>query len=141
MGDGWIPFEVGFYGWIVCIGGDIWRNKWLIVNKKKDPSYWGNFLYRAWFGASCLFIMRQDLDPLGDLGSIWRAAPVMLYQVMAFYILFDPILNLWRKLPWDYRGKSSGWLDTFFNKRDVKWYYAFKMACLILLVLSIIIIK
>jgi hypothetical protein len=130
-----VPFEIGFFGWIAFIGLHIWFNWRLIVKKKKTPSYWGNFLYRAFAAVICLFIMEPEFNPVWYPYTIWKAAPVLLYEVTSFYLLFDPFLNWSRGLVWHYRGKKSGWIDPSVNLRQ---YLILKGACLIMCVLAIL---
>ncbi len=41
----------------------------------------------------------------------WYEWPMLLaWQCGTFWLLFDPLLNWWRGLPFDYEGKQSGWL-------------------------------
>lgn len=131
-----IPFEVGFYGWQACIILDLIRNAWLIMKRKKEPNYFGNFLYRSFFGFICLAIMHPELDPLGDPLTVWEAKWKIGYQATSFYMLFDPSLNIIRKKHIDYQGKKSGWLD-----RLPKWqYYTLKVLTLGMLITSLIVI-
>lgn len=116
--------------WIVFVGLEVWRNKWLIVNKKITPHYGGSFLIRAFFAIACLAIMNQDFDP-GYLRSWWESSPEIGFEATSFYLCFDPILNLWRKLPIDYRGKESGWIDPLLTRTT---WWILKGMCVVYLV-------
>lgn len=122
--------------WIGFIGLEIFRNYYLIVKKHERPNYAGSFMFRAFFGLVGIAIMYPEFDPLGDYRTLYGALPALIFEVTSFYLLFDPILNWSRKLPWDYQGKNSGWID----KLGKKWYYVFKIACLIWLILTVIIL-
>ena len=132
-----LPFELGFYGWIGFIAFHIWFNWYLIVKRKVSPSYWGNFLYRVFAAAICLFIMHPQFDPLGDLYSWWGVPKIIGYEVGSFYLLFDPFLNWSRDLVIHYRGKKSGWIDP---KLKLWHWWALKAGALVILILSLILI-
>ena len=132
-----IPFEVGFYGWLGFIAFHIWFNWHLIVRRKITPSYWGNFLYRAFAGGVCLVIMHPEFDPLGNLYS-WRGVPkILAYEVSSFYLLFDPFLNWSRGLVIHYRGRKSGWMDPKLSRAQ---WWLLKGASLVVLVLTLFVI-
>lgn len=133
--DGLLPFEVGFYGWLVFIGLHVWHQWHLIERKKQRPSYTGNFISRAFFAIICIFIMCPGFDPLGDRYSWIPVLPVLVYEVSSFYLLFDQILNLTRDKPIFYRGKSSGWIETYMGPA---FYYFLKVLCLVMLPIAII---
>jgi hypothetical protein len=52
--------------------------------------------------------------------------PLFIFQVASHYLVFDYTLNKRRKLPWDYRGKSSG---IFFDNLPLPVYYGLKVLC------------
>lgn len=74
---------------------------------------------------------RWSLDAMDDY------LPLFIFQVASHYLIFDFALNKFRKLPWDYRGKSSG---IFFDKLPLPIYYAMKVICVGLLIYSMIIL-
>lgn len=49
--------------------------------------------------------------------------PLLGFQICSFWIIFDLTLNLLRDKNWDYKGKTSGWLD----KIPYKYYYILKV--------------
>lgn len=120
--------------WIVFIGLEIWRNWYLIERKKIKPNYLGSFAFRAFFAIAGIAIMNQTFDP-GRLLSWWESSPEIGFEATSFYLLFDPILNLWRKLEIDYRGKESGWLDPILTRTT---WWILKMACVVYLILYFI---
>lgn len=123
--------------WFLFIGLEIYRNYFLIEKRRMKPSYLDSFIFRAFFGMICLFIMYRGFDPLGDYTTIWKAIPIVAFEVSSFYLLFDPILNLLRGKPILYRGKSSGWLDSLSLKLGTPFYILLKIFTLIILIISL----
>lgn len=73
---------------------------------KKDPFYLILFFIR---GIIAIVFGGAVLDMQPDL---WYAALAMVgFQAGSFWIIFDPLLNLWRGKRFAYEGKNSGWLS------------------------------
>lgn len=126
--------------WPLYIAKDIARN-YFRIKAKKPVDYWGNFMYRAFFGLIFIFIIYPDFAPFWQdtRTMLWEVAPVIAFEVCSFYILFDPILHklLKKPNPLTYRGKRSGWLDKLFTKLGTPYYITFKIFTLIILIISI----
>lgn len=107
---------------------------WIEVLKKR-PRY---DIVRTWrFGWACVFLFwyHPEFDPLGDKTTIFPAATYLIFQVSSFYLLFDPLLNIARNKPIDYRGKKSGLLDPHLS--DSAWWIL-KGVCLFFTIMCII---
>lgn len=116
-----ILFEVGIHLlWIECF--------------KKRPRYDIVRVWRFGWGCAFLFWYHPEFDPLGDVTTIFPAATYFIFQVSSFYLLFDPLLNLVREKPIDYRGKESGFLDPRLSRRN---WWILKGACLVVMVLTL----
>lgn len=75
----------------------------------------------------------KGFDP-ANLVTWIPALPNIVYIVSSFYLFFDAGLNGLRKLRWDYKGKSSGWMDSL----GIAAYHVLKVICLAALITSII---
>lgn len=113
--------------WILAICIEILRNLYWIVGRKIKPVYPNSLRWRI-FGGLVVFIwINKEFDqPTFDILTFG------VFQITSFFLLFDLGLNLVRNLRWDYQGTESGWTDKL-NKGP---YYALKIACLILFILS-----
>lgn len=75
----------------------------------------------------------------------WLLFWVTIYELTSFYLVFEILLNIWRKRPilhYDYIENDSGWIDGFFGKLYRKFkthlfHHAFKLLCLIAVIVSI----
>jgi hypothetical protein len=101
--------------WFIFIALEIARNYYMIVVKKTKPVYFQSFLIR---GMAHVFVVGLFYDV--TVPSYWPSIyelidldywPILLFHVTSFWLIFDPLLNLLRGKPWNYRGKTSGWLD------------------------------
>lgn len=129
---------IGFILWPLIIAATIWLNWYRIVKRGVKPHYFSSNYSRAFFGFVCLIIMSADDGFNGiDLAYPRTFIPYIphgIYIWSSFYLFFDPGLSALRGLKWNYRGKSSGWLD----RSKIIIYYSLKVICLIGLVWSII---
>ncbi len=90
--------------WFIFITLEIARNYYMIEVKNTKPVYFQSFILRGWAHLLiCIFVF--DTQVPAD----WY--PILAFHACSFWLLFDPALNLLRKKPWYYRGKTSGWLD------------------------------
>lgn len=119
--------------WIVYIVLAVLCHYAWIMRMKKRPRYDVVVVVRFGAGAAFLLFRHPELDPLGDLATIWPALVYGVFQFSSFYLLFDLILNLLRGKAWDYRGKNSG---AYFDKGGWVRYYTWKVASLIGLIVS-----
>lgn len=95
--------------WLTFILLEVYRNYVLIEKRRIRPNYGGSFVFRAFFGLLCLILANPDFDPLVNGLDYW---PFVVFECTSFWLLFDPLLNITRKKPLGYRGKTSGWLDS-----------------------------
>lgn len=128
-------FHIGFYGWPVYIAICVLYNYVKIDIWKIKPRYFVSNTWRAYFGMVCLILMtiRDGFDP-AYLYTWVAAIPSIVYIASSFYLFFDLGLNALRGKKWNYRGKSSGWID----RSKIIFYYGLKCLCLTGLVYSLI---
>lgn len=91
-----------------------------LIKKGYKPIYLMVFLVRG------IFSILQGGLILDVQYDTWQYPILLGFQICSFYIIFDPLLNLFRKEKWDYEGKTSGYLD----KLPKIWYYSLKLVCL-----------
>lgn len=95
------------------------------------PVYWQWAIVRGMtailHGIFCDIINKEY-----DLVSMNEYYPLLIFQISSHYLIFDPFLSWLRKLPWDYRGEDSGYLD----KLPLPLYYGLKVLCVGLLIYS-----
>ena len=89
--------------WIIFIALEILRNYYLIEVKKSRPIYIQSFIIRGL--ASIFHGVYLDVQNMREF------TPILAFQVITFWWLFDIGLNLLRRKIWNYRGQNSGWLD------------------------------
>ncbi len=132
-----MSFYIGFFLWPVIIAATIFLNWYRITIRKVKPTYFASNWSRGIFGALCLILMTADsgFDP-ANLVTWIPALPNIVYIVSSFYLFFDAGLNGLRKLRWDYKGESSGWMDSL----SIAAYHVLKVICLAALITSIIIL-
>jgi len=83
------------------------------LNKVTRPNYLQLWVIRGIFA-----ILHGAL--LGAQPEPWYEWPALLcFQMGTFYLIFNPLLNKLRKLPWDYEGKNSGWLSFINGKAKI----------------------
>lgn len=92
--------------WVLLIGLEVFRNWYMIENKKSKPNYLVSFILRG-----MAFILYGSL--IWSTKYEWFTFTIFLYCVTSFFILFDPLLNITRGKDWYYVGHSSGWIDRF----------------------------
>lgn len=102
--------------WFIFIALEIVRNYYMIVVKDKKPVYFQSFILRGWAHIS-IIVFVYDVTVPSEWLPIYKIFesdywPILLFHVTSFWILFDLTLNILRKKPWNYRGKTSGWLDS-----------------------------
>lgn len=131
-----IQFYLGFYGWPVIIAATIFLNWYRITKRHLKPYYFASNWSRGIFALVCLVLMIPSFDPLGSWASWITALPAIVYICSSFYLFFDAGLNGLRKLRWDYKGESSGWMDSL----SIAAYHVLKVVCLVALITSIIIL-
>ena len=119
--------------WLSYIASCIAYNWYRIEKRGIEPTYFNSNWARGVFGIVGLVITYPYFDPLGDYTTIWKAMPVVGYEMSSFYLLFDPILNILRGKPVLYRGKTSGYLD----KLGTTYYITLKVFTLIILIITI----
>lgn len=77
-----------------------------------------------------------------ELVQLW--APIFLFQVTSYWILFDLGINIVQHKPSllyaDRKEHNSGWVEKLFAKLPVGFYYIAKLAALVVLILSIIVL-
>lgn len=149
-----IRFLAGILLWLILIRFEVWRNYQLIEVEKERPNYRYSFAIRIVLGLfPYVLLIPVDVDPLlslwdlvTDIPHYWKANPILviplifanpaalaiMFEVSLFYLLFDPLFNIKRGRRWNYRGKSSGWLDKF----PLPIYYGLKILCVVVLIVS-----
>lgn len=135
-----VSFYFGFFGWLVYIAACIVLNWYNITIRGKKPVYFASNQWRAFFGIIFLIIMSAQ-DGFNGIDFAYPRTlipyiPHAVYILSSFYLFFDPGLNWLRGKRWNYRGKSSGWID----RSKIAVYYTVKAVALAGLVCSIIII-
>lgn len=130
----------GFHGWLLYIAICILYNYVKIKKWKINPRYFVSNQWRAFFGLVSLITMSaadgfNGWDP-AYLSTWIPYIPNVVYILSSFYLFFDLGLNALRGKRWNYRGKSSGWLD----RSKIVVYYSLKVLSLAGLIVSIIII-
>ena len=103
--------------WIGFIGLEAYRNYFIIEIKQTRPNYLQSFVIRAMAA-----ILHGILFNPHNMGDYW---PVLLYQGISFWILFELLLNYIRQKPLLYYGENSGWLDrgfTWIGSRNFHFY-------------------
>lgn len=131
-------FYIGFFGWLLYIAACIYLNYFNITIRKKKPVYFASNQWRVFFGLVFLLIMSAQ-DGFNGIDFAYPRTmipyiPHAVYILSSFYLFFDPGLNWLRGKRWNYRGKSSGYLD----RSKIVFYYALKLVCLIGFVYSLI---
>lgn len=130
-----IHFFIGLFGWPVYIAICMVYNYIKIEKWKIKPRYFVSNTWRFFFGFVALILMtvHEGFDPA--YLSTWETAKIpSLYIGSSFYLFFDPGLNWLRGKRWNYRGKSSGWLD----RSKIVFYYTLKVCCLAGFIYSLI---
>lgn len=135
-----IKFILGFFGWLIIIAATIFLNWYRIKRRGLKPHYFAATWSRAIFGLICFIIMTADngfnAPDFAYPVTLIPYLPHAVYIWSSFYVFFDPGLNALRGKRWNYRGKSSGWLD----RSKIIFYYALKVICLIGFVTSIVVL-
>lgn len=111
--------------WILYILAEAKIQGYLIENKKWKPIYIQLFIIRGM--VAIVYGIFLDVTPEQYL-------PLLLFQITSFWIFFDLFLNFFRKKPWNYKGKTSGWLD----KIPYIPYYILKLIAITVMILSYI---
>lgn len=127
------------YTWLIYILIEAKVQHHLIEKRRWKPNYlqlfiirgivcllWGSLIVRV--GALSEYGLTQDLE----LWMYKQASAYFLFATSSFWILFDLTLNFLRDRPWDYKGKTSGWLD----KLPYPIWYSGKIVALVLAGLS-----
>ncbi len=101
-----------------------------LIEKGYKPSYLVLFLIRA------MMSIFQGILLDCQYGT-WQYPILLGFQICSFEIIFDFFLNLLRMEKWNYKGKSSGWID----KLSYPWWYTLKgitlIAAIILYILGL----
>lgn len=117
--------------WIVFIVVEVYRNYTVIVHQGRRPNYLISFVIRGM--ASIVHGILFDVEDMRDF------MPLLLFQCSSFLIIFNPTLNILRKLDFWYVGRNSGWLDKAFYE-DRGLYLLTYFGCLSVCITSILVI-
>lgn len=117
--------------WLLLIFVEVYRNYYMIEIKKESPWYLLSFIFRA-----MAFILHGALIMNVGPGS-WD---VFVMQIGSFYLLFDPLLNLFRKKSFWYTGannaSNSGWIDKYIGSHP--WlFWGIKIITLIVTLIAV----
>lgn len=115
--------------WLLYILFDASLNWYLIVKKGIKPTYLKLFFMRV--AAAILY------------GGLWlkvgynyvEVGHFALQVLLLFPFLFNTLLNTFRKLPLDYVGEESGWIDS--KVYDLKMQRVYYWVTLILFIIAI----
>jgi len=128
--------------WLIPIGLNIW-----VDAKGRKPNYSMMFSIRGAIAIAYQFLLiPKGLMPwtLTSWQLLSVIFPVLVFQVTSFWIIFELSLNIIQKrsslLYYDHKEKDSGWIDKFFAWAGTMWHTMAKIASLILMILSIIVI-
>lgn len=135
-----MSFIVWYFGWILYIAICIVFNWFNITIREKKPVYFASNQWRAFFGFVFL-ILASAPDGFNGIDLAYPRTfipyiPHAVYIISSFYVFFDAGLNWLRGKKWNYRGKSSGWLD----RTKIVIYYTLKVIALAGLITSSIIL-
>lgn len=104
--------------WFIYIFAEAKIQHYLIEKRKWKPNYLQLFFIRG-----IVAILFGGFIGVGSLShysitlydfQMWQykqGLTLLLFQTTTFWLFFDLTLNYLRDRPWDYRGKTSGWLD------------------------------
>lgn len=112
--------------WILFIAIEIYRNYYIIEVVESRPDYLQSFIIRG-IAAILHGVLVGVTEP-----SDWY--PILLYQALSFWILFDISLNLVRRKPILYKGETSGYLD----RLPLPIYVSLKIVAVIVLILVLL---
>lgn len=129
-----------YFGWLLYVAVCIALNWFNITIRGKKPIYFASNQWRIFFGLVFL-ILASAKDGFNGIDFAYPRTlipyiPHAIYIVSSFYLFFDAGLNALRGKKWNYRGKSSGWLD----RSSIVLYYVLKGIALIGVVVSSIIL-
>jgi len=91
-----------------------------LIKKGEKPIYLVVFLIRGAISIIHGVILNVEYNT-------WQYPILLAFQVCSFEIIFDFFLNLLRLEKWNYKGKSSGWID----KLPYPYWYTLKGLALI----------
>ena len=124
--------------WFIFVLFDVGTHFFIIEGLELRPRYAYATMWRFAAAACFLFYYHPEFDPLGDPTTIFPAVTYALFQWSSFYLLFDPLLNIAREKPFDYRGEKSGYIDPRLSRKN---WWLLKAACLVVMVLAIIVMS
>ena len=116
--------------WLLPIGANVWADR-----TGRKPNYLMMFILRGM--AAILHGVMFQPENWGEY------FPVFVFQVTSFWLFFEAALNIVRKKPllyYDMKEGDSGWIDRFFKWTGKPAHTVAKIAALILMILSIIVI-
>lgn len=91
-----------------------------LIESGWKPNYLHLFFIRGLFSLFHAF-------PILNVTTLSELSILIGFQACIFWILFDLTLNKLRDKAWDYKGKTSGWLDSI----AYKYYYPLKVLAFI----------
>ncbi len=131
--------------WMIPIAANVYADR----NGRK-PNYLQMFVIRG-MAAICHAVLLdvavgyfpENLWAYSALDMLGMWAPVLLFQMTSFWLVFELALNIVRGREWlyfDRKEHDSGWVDKFFDALGNGAHLAAKIAALVVCVLSIIVI-
>jgi hypothetical protein len=113
--------------WLLYILGDAVANWYMIEKKKISPHHGYMTVFRGWFAIMFGILIDTQADELlFFLG----------YTMGAFWLLFDPLLNLMRGKKFFYIGETAA-IDKLGGKYPIL-YWTFKIIILIITIVSFV---
>jgi len=116
--------------WLLPIGANIYADR-----KGRKPNYIQMFVIRGMAAIAHGILFNPH--------NMWDYAPVFVFQITSFWILFEIGLNIVTKKPilyYDRKEGDSGTIDRFFKWAGPGAHLVAKLAALVLCILSIIVI-
>lgn len=129
------------FAWLLVIAGNL---AWHIVGiiRKSKPDYLLTNILR---GVAAILLCVWLTPGLSEAVELGYFAPILIYCVSSYVVIFNPAMNLLKNLYTDavkvgfwYYGKKSGWLGELFTEPLV--YKTVYFSCVVLLILSTIVI-
>lgn len=133
--------------WLVPIGINIWADR-----TGRKPNYALTNIIRGMVAFLHWYILvPASAVPWTMTGKelLIIMIPIWLFEVTSFWLIFDigvnffqkPYLPFWERVFYfDHKEGDSGWTDRFFKWAGRTWYIVAKIAALIVMVLSIMLL-
>ncbi len=107
--------------WLSLIVIEVARNYWMIEVTKTKPTYLQSFIIRGFVA----IIHGVGFNPINLLD--WL--PILTFQCSIFFIIFSPLLNIFRGHKLMYIGSESGIIDHYTYQRPWLYHILYYVCC------------